>query len=140
MNKAVSKDIFIKNNIKTPKYFTIDRKKYKFNFLRKILKKKKLKFPIVVKPVDQGSSLGVKIIDNKKNLEKTVKSLYKKYDQLLFEQFIGGQEIQVAVINNTAIGAIELIPKRSFYDYKAKYTKAAKTQHIMPARLDKKKI
>ena len=55
----------------------------------------------------------------------------------MLEQFIGGQEIQVAVINGKALGAIELIPKRLFYDYKAKYTKAAKTQHIMPARLKK---
>ena len=53
---------------------------------------------------------------------------------------IGGQEIQVAVINNNPIGAIELIPKRSFYDYKAKYTKFAKTEHLMPARLSKKNI
>ena len=56
----------------------------------------------------------------------------------MFEKYIGGQEIQVAVNNKNALGAIELVPKRSFYDYKAKYTKAAKTKHIMPARLDKK--
>ena len=59
---------------------------------------------------------------------------------LIFEEYIGGQEIQVAVINGKPIGAIELIPKRLFYDYKAKYTKKAKTKHIMPARLNKKKI
>ena len=58
----------------------------------------------------------------------------------MFEKYIGGQEIQVAVINNVPIGAIELVPKRSFYDYKAKYTKTAKTKHIMPARLKKKII
>ena len=46
--------------------------------------------------------------------------------------------LQAAVINNRAIGAIELIPKRTFYDYKAKYSKAANTKHIMPARLDRK--
>ena len=57
----------------------------------------------------------------------------------MIEQYVGGQEIQVAVINKTALGAIELIPKRLFYDYKAKYTKAAKTKHIMPARLNRKK-
>merc|ERR1711991_1269800 len=50
----------------------------------------------------------------------------------------GGQEIQVAVINGKPLGAIELIPKRLFYDYKAKYTKKAKTKHVMPARLKKK--
>ena len=55
----------------------------------------------------------------------------------MVEQFIGGQEIQVAVLNNKPIGAIELVPKRLFYDYKAKYTKKAKTKHVMPARLSK---
>ena len=58
----------------------------------------------------------------------------------MFENYIGGQEIQVAVINNNVLGAIELVPKRLFYDYKAKYTKAAKTKHIMPARLKSKKL
>ena len=61
--------------------------------------------------------------------------LFKKYSELIFEEYIGGQEIQVAVINDIPLGAIELIPKRSFYDYKAKYTKEAKTKHVMPARL-----
>ena len=55
----------------------------------------------------------------------------------MFEQFIGGQEIQVAATSKRALGAIELVPKRKFYDYKAKYTKSAKTEHIMPARLKK---
>ena len=57
----------------------------------------------------------------------------------MLEEYIGGQEIQVAIINGKPLGAIELIPKRLFYDYKAKYTKKAKTKHIMPARLSKKK-
>ena len=57
----------------------------------------------------------------------------------MIEQYIGGQEVQVAVINNKALGAIELIPKRTFYDYKAKYTKSAKTEHVMPARIKKNK-
>ena len=52
---------------------------------------------------------------------------------------MGGQEIQVAVINGNPLGAIELIPKRLFYDYEAKYTKSANTKHVMPARLTKKK-
>ena len=82
--------------------------------------------------------MGVTICKNKIKLTKTIRTLFKKYDELIFEEYIGGQEIQVAVINGNSIGAIELIPKRSFYDYKAKYTKEAKTKHIMPARLSKK--
>ena len=58
---------------------------------------------------------------------------------MIFESFIGGQEIQVAVINGSPLGAIELKPKREFYDYKAKYSRSANTVHIMPANLKKSK-
>ena len=75
---------------------------------------------------------------NKQKLIKSCKLLFKKYEELIFEEYIGGQEVQVAVINGYPLGAIELIPKRSFYDYKAKYTKSANTKHVMPARLTKK--
>ena len=99
------------------------------------IKKNKIKFPIVVKPVNEGSSLGVKICKNILEMNKSVKFLFKKYSELICEPYIGGQEIQVAVINGDPLGAIELKPKRKFYDYKAKYSKAAKTKHIMPANL-----
>ena len=72
-------------------------------------------------------------------LFRSTKKLFKIYEQLIFEEYVGGQEIQVAVINGSSLGAIELVPKRLFYDYKAKYTKGAKTKHIMPARLKKNK-
>ena len=74
---------------------------------------------------------------NYNHLNKSAKNLFKKYNQLIFEEYIGGQEIQAAVLNTKALGAIELIPKRSFYDYKAKYNRSAKTKHIMPANLKK---
>ena len=139
MNKIISKNIFIRNKILTPKYFSLKNKEMKKNILKTKIKKKAIKFPIVVKPISEGSSLGVKICKNFLELFNSSRKLFKKYNELIFEEYIGGQEIQAAVINNTAIGAIELIPKRKFYDYKAKYTKAAKTKHIMPARLKKNK-
>ena len=138
MNKIVSKEIFTKNKILTPKYFALQKKKFKKNFLKKLLLKKKIKFPIVLKPVNEGSSLGVKIVKKPNYLNKLAQELFKRYDQLIFEEYIGGQEIQAAVLNKKALGAIELIPRRSFYDYKAKYNKSAKTKHLMPARLKKK--
>jgi D-alanine-D-alanine ligase len=136
MNKLISKKIFLKNRIKTPKYFSIKRN-YKISSINKDLKSKKINYPIIAKPINEGSSLGVELCNNKSDLIKSLKKLLKSYDQLMIEQYIGGQEIQVAVINGKAIGAIELIPKRMFYDYKAKYTKAAKTRHVMPAKLSK---
>ena len=134
MNKLISKKIFLKNKIKTPKYLSI-KKDYKITKITKELKMKKIKYPVIVKPVNEGSSLGVELCKNKSALINSIKKLIKKYDDLLIEEYIAGQEIQVAVLNGKPLGAIELVPKRSFYDYKAKYTKAAKTKHIMPARL-----
>jgi len=137
MNKIISKKIFIKNKIKTPKFFSILKEDFNNKKLKKNIIKAKINFPIVVKPINEGSSLGVKICKNYEILFKETKNLFKSYLELIFEEFIGGQEIQVAVINGVALGAIELIPRRLFYDYKAKYNKHAKTEHIMPARLNK---
>ncbi len=139
MNKVYSKKIFIKNKIKTPKYFSIKKNQYSKKFIQKKIKIKRMNFPIVSKPVNEGSSLGVEVCKDKKKLYRSVINLTKKYEELILEEYIGGQEIQVAVINGKALGAIELIPKRLFYDYKAKYTKQAKTKHVMPANLSKLK-
>ena len=139
MNKLISKEIFIKNKIKTPKFFYIKKKEYKSSTIKKNLNNKKINFPTVLKPINEGSSLGVTICKNKVQLFKTFQSLFKKYNELILEEYIGGQEVQVAVINGKSVGAIELVPKRLFYDYKAKYTKKAKTKHVMPARLSKRK-
>ena len=135
MNKIYSKKLFINNKIKTPKFLAINKTHFKNNELYKEINSKKIKFPIVIKPINEGSSLGVKICKNKKTLLKSISFLFKKYEELILEEYIGGQEIQVAIINGKPLGAIELIPKRLFYDYKAKYTKKAKTKHVMPARL-----
>ena len=137
MNKIISKEIFIEKKILTPKYFSLNKHNFKKVFLKNLLIKKKIRFPVVLKPANEGSSLGVKIVKDIKTLKNSTKILLKRYNHLILEEFIGGQEIQAAVFNNKPLGAIELIPKRSFYDYKAKYTKAAKTKHIMPARLKK---
>ncbi len=139
MNKLISKKIFIKNKIKTPTYNVVEKINYNFSNFLKALKIKKLKYPIVVKPNNEGSSIGVKICKNLNSLKKNVEILLKTYDTLIVENFIGGQEIQVAVLNGRALGAIELKPKRKFYDYKAKYLRSAKTNHIMPANISKKK-
>jgi len=139
MNKIISKEIFKKNKIKSPEYFSLEKKNYNKIKLKMYIKRKKIKFPVVVKPINEGSSIGVKICKNILDLNKSTKFLFKKYSELIFEPYIGGQEIQVAVINGVSLGAIELEPRRQFYDYKAKYSKSAKTKHIMPANLKKSK-
>ena len=139
MNKSIAKKIFTKNNILTPRFFSLAKNEIGYSNIKRLLKKHKIKFPFVIKPNSEGSSLGVKIIKNFDDFKSKLKSLVKEYDNLILEQYVGGQEIQAAVINGNALGAIELIPTRKFYDYKAKYSRSANTKHIMPARLNKKK-
>jgi len=133
MDKELSKKIFIKNNILTPKYILYSFNKSKSSLINLI--DKKLKFPVVVKPINEGSSVNV-FICSKLNILKKVK-LLQNYKRIIIEEFIPGREIQAAVIGSKKIGAIELKPKRQFYDYQAKYNSNAKTQHIIPVDLSK---
>ena len=138
INKIISKKIFSKNKILTPKYI-IFKENYEENF-KKIYKQiiKNLKFPVVIKPINEGSSVGV-FICNKQNFFKNLKKL-KTEKEVLIEQYIPGREIQVAIMGDKKLGTIELVPKRNFYDYKAKYDKNAKTKHLLPVDLPKNKI
>ena len=137
MDKELSRLIFIKNNLKVPKYFLL-QKDHQGNSNKKF-NNKKIKFPIVIKPINEGSSLGVSICKNKKQFTSKYKKLKENYDRILVEEYIPGREIQVAVMGEKALGAIELVPRRQFYDYTAKYSNTAQTQHIMPAPLSPKK-
>ena len=136
IDKEISKKIFSKNNILTPPYFKLV---YQNNLnLKKVIKKidKKLRFPVVLKPVNEGSSVGV-CITSKKNFKKNISKL-EKFKEILIEKYIPGREIQAAILGNKKLGIIELRPKRKFYDYEAKYNASANTQHIIPVNLTKK--
>ena len=138
MDKILSKEIFLKNNILTPKFIKFSFKD-KLN-LKILIKKinKKLNFPVVIKPMNEGSSVDVYIC-SKKNFLANLKKL-KKYREILIEKYIPGREIQAAILGKRKLGIIELKPKRKFYDYKAKYSSNAKTKHIIPVKLKKNQI
>jgi len=135
MNKEIAKKIFLRNNIITPKYLI-------YNFKNKLIDitsiKKTLGFPVVIKPKNEGSSVNV-FICNEKNFLKKMWSL-KIYEEIIIEKFIGGREIQVAIMGKKKLGTIELKPKRMFYDYKAKYEINSKTKHIIPVNLEPSKL
>jgi D-alanine-D-alanine ligase len=136
MDKEVSKKLFIKNKILTPKYI-------KFDFDRPYSKLQNqiengFGFPVVIKPIAEGSSVDV-FICNKLNFKKKIK-LLENYKKILIEEFIPGREIQAAILGKNKLGVIELKPKRKFYDYKAKYDSKAKTEHIIPVDIDKKDL
>ncbi len=134
MDKVLSKRIFIKNNILTPKYFLYLFDKSKSELIKLI--NRKIKFPVVLKPINEGSSLNV-FICNKSNIFKKIE-LLKDYKKIIIEEFIPGREIQAAIIGSKKLGAIELKPRRKFYDYEAKYNSKARTKHIIPVDLKKR--
>ena len=133
IDKDISKKIFIKNNILTPKYIKFKfEKKFNKNILLNYIKKK-IGFPAVIKPLNEGSSVNVHIC-NVTNIIKKMEKL-KIYKEIMIEKYIPGREIQAAILGKIKLGAIELKPKRKFYDYEAKYNPKAKTEHIIPVDL-----
>ena len=136
MDKLTSKKIFKDAKISSPEYQVIKT--------LEDFQSSKIGYPCVVKPNNEGSSVGVYIFNEpKKSDEETIISLLKKYKFLILEKYIPGREIQVAVMGSKALGGIEIVPTRSFYDYEAKYSANAKTKHIIPVKIneaDYKKI
>ncbi|CAO6127955.1 DdlA D-alanine-D-alanine ligase and related ATP-grasp enzymes [Candidatus Pelagibacterales bacterium] len=136
MDKLTSKKIFKEAKISSPEYQVIKTVKD--------FQSSKIGYPCVVKPNNEGSSVGVYIFNepNKSDEDKIV-TLLNKYNFLILEKYIPGREIQVAVMGSKALGGIEIVPTRSFYDYEAKYSANAKTKHIIPVKIneaDYKKI
>lgn len=122
MSKPAAKRIFQAVGIRTPESVTLR--------IADLLDNPPFPIPFVVKPPNDGSSVGVKIIHN----EDEVKALRKEHPdrRVLIEPYIAGREVQVAVLDGEPLGAIEIRTKTEFYDYEAKYT-AGKAEHIMPA-------
>ncbi len=103
-----------------------------------IFERDPLQRPYVLKPVNEGSSVGVAIVTNEGNygnpIGRDVKGPWQEFDELLAEPFIRGRELTVAVMDDRALGVTELQPKSGFYDYDAKYTDGL-TTHICPAQI-----
>jgi D-alanine-D-alanine ligase len=91
--------------------------------------------PLVVKPVQEGSSVGVSIVKEERQLDAALELAFRHDDEILVEQYIKGQEVQVGILDEQAVGAIEIVPKNEFYDFESKYTDGM-AEHIFPARLE----
>ena len=91
--------------------------------------------PLVVKPVQEGSSVGVSIVKEEAQLANALELAFRHDDEILVEQYIKGQEVQVGILDDRPVGAIEIVPRNEFYDFEAKYTDGM-AEHIFPARLE----
>ncbi|OGW61785.1 MAG: hypothetical protein A2V83_08510 [Nitrospirae bacterium RBG_16_64_22] len=90
-------------------------------------------FPVVVKPARQGSSIGVSLVETWDGLAPALRQALVYDTEAIVEAYVRGREVQVAILGTRALGAIEIVPHRAFYDYQAKYEGAS--EHVYPARL-----
>jgi D-alanine-D-alanine ligase len=131
MNKTVAKVVFSANGLTVAPYVVL-RGSDAF-----IEKDAGFGFPLVVKPSQEGSSVGVSIVRKADELQTAIDLAFVFDDEVLVEKYIKGREIQVGILSDRAMGAIEIVPKREFYDFEAKYT-AGMADHICPAPLERK--
>lgn len=91
-------------------------------------------FPLVVKPSSEGSSVGVSLVRKKEEFDAAVKLAFTYDREIIIERYLRGMEVQVGILGERALGAIEIVPKDTFYSYKAKYETGG-SEHFFPARI-----
>ncbi len=128
MNKLKAKEIFVANNIPTPKWAVLSKN---------VLTPPKLKYPVVVKPVSEGSAIGVSIAKNRKDIKPSLKKAFRYGDKAMLEEYVDGTEITVAILGRKALPVIEIVPRGKFYDFRSKY-QIGMSDHIIPARIPEK--
>ena len=116
MDKNKTKTIIFENNFLTPEWVMKNKDSDDIIDID-------LTFPLIVKPNDQGSTIGLSIVKNKKELKKAFELAGKYTSSILLESFINGREITVPVVANKAYSIVEIIPSHDLYDYECKYTK-----------------
>jgi D-alanine-D-alanine ligase len=131
MNKIASRKIFQHNGLPVPRHVVLTRGKKEdpadpaaWPF----------PLPVVVKPCQEGSSVGVSIVSAAEKIPAALEAAFAYDSEILVEEYIPGREIQVGILDDRALGAIEIVPKKQFYDYETKYTDGL-AEHRLPAPL-----
>ena len=135
MDKVITKRMLRDAGISTPACLSVNKKESSIK--EKIMQRFSL--PVVIKPASQGSSIGVEIVKEEKQLDEALANAFKYSRDILVEEFIGGKELTVSMMQKdgevVALPVIHIAPHSGMYDYHSKYTKGA-TEYICPADLD----
>ena len=142
MNKSITKNICKKNNIPIPNGIVVSDLCQVFNNLghqtNDIISDK-----LIVKPIDEGSSADLYIVPNNRcgglniSLQDVTRNMLKKYESFLLEEYIEGRELTISILDGVTLPVVEIIPKKRFYNYEAKYT-SGMSEYIVPAKIDSK--
>jgi D-alanine-D-alanine ligase len=130
MNKTVSKQVFRSRGLLVGPYEVLS----KTEAARAETMFDAIGYPAVVKPNAEGSSVGVNLVYKKGEARAAIEDAFKYGDEILIEKFVKGKEVQVGILGTRALGAIEIVPKRAFYDYASKY-EPGMSEHFFPARI-----
>lgn len=133
IDKNMSKIVFKHHGVQTPDWFVVRKNKIDIKEIQRKIEKT-FSYPCVVKPNDQGSTVGLTVVKCPEEVEPAVELALKYSDLILVEDFIEGKELTVGILGNMALPVIEIIPKGGIYDYYHKYTKGA-TEYIVPAEI-----
>lgn len=128
MDKDLTKRL-VADKVATPRWETVTITEENINELTE-----RTQLPVVVKPLDSGSSIGVYIAYTREELEHALREDLKLGGRTVLEQYVQGREIQVAILDGKALPAIEIIPKQGFYDYENKYQPGAALE-VCPAEI-----
>ena len=125
MDKAASKEIAKRNGIETPDWQLIQKATQKVN----------ISLPFVVKPNDQGSTVGLSIVKNDQFIQPAIDLAFQHGNKVIIEKFISGRELTIPIINEDAYPIVEINPKNNYYDYECKYTPGM-SEYSCPADLE----
>ena len=132
LNKGMTKKILSYHRLPTPDFQIVKvEESTRADFRQKI----KIPFPLVIKPISEGSTIGTTIIKQKRSLPDACEHAAQFDQHILIEQFIEGKEITTGILDGSALPLIEIVPKSGFYNFQSKYT-PGNTEYIIPARVN----
>ena len=135
MDKIASKDIFRLKNIPVARHEVLE--KVSLNGCNAKIYFEKLGPKIVIKPFDKGSSMGLSIIESEKDFYRAAINGFRYSQKIIIEEYIPGREITVGIVEDKTLPIVEILPKRDFFDWTAKYEKSG-TEYIVPARINQR--
>jgi D-alanine-D-alanine ligase len=133
MDKDMSKVVFRQTGVQTADWFTVNERSFELVLITDEIKQK-IGFPCIIKPNDQGSTVGLKIVQDESEVEEGIVIAQKYSSKTLIEKYIPGRELTVAILLNEALPVLEIVPKSGFYDYMHKYT-SGMSEYIVPANI-----
>lgn len=136
MDKSMTKIMFQHFDVSTPRWFVVEKKENDYELIKMKIKKF-FGYPCVIKPNDEGSTIGLTICRGDIEVEEAIQKAREFSKKVLVEEYIPGHELTVAVIDQQALPVLEIKPKTGFYDYENKYT-SGRTDYIVPAEIPEK--